>query len=407
MLKNYIKIAWRNISGSRLYSLVNIIGLSTGIGFCLLIGSYIWGEMQVNKDLKNPDRQFILQSKWKQPNMGYELATVGPLAKALKEQYPNLVANYYRWDGITTNVSKGEKVFREGIQIGDTTLLSMYGFGLLHGNANTALNEPFSAVITADLAKKYFDRTDVVGQTLSIESFSGSRRDFLITGVLNRIARNSVTEINDDNHNNVFLPEKCLSFFGRDINQCQNIYVSSNIELQKNVSPKDLEKPIQQLLKDNTPSTISDNLQPYLVPLSKYHLVANNGLVQSMVYTLTCIAGFILLMAVVNFINLCVSRSSSRMKEIGLRKVLGGMRKQLIWQFLIESVLLVSLATFLSLFIYEICRPYVSNVLGRELTSVLRFPSYFIVIPVLLSVIIGLLAGIYPAIVLSAMKSVD
>ncbi len=407
MLKNYIKIAWRNISRSRLYSLVNIIGLSTGIAFCLLIGAYIWGELRVNHELKNPDQQFILQSKWKQPNMGYELATVGPLAKALREQYPNLVANYYRWDGITTNVSKGDKVFREGIEIGDTTLLSMYGFGLMHGNAATALNEPFSAVVTPQLAQKYFDRTDVVGETITIESFSGTRKDFMITGVLKNIPRNSVTEINDDNKNQVFLPEKCLSFFGRDINQWQNIYVASNVELQKNVTPKDLEKPIQQLLKDNTPATIHQNLEPYLVPFSTYHLVADNGLVQSMIYTLTCIAGFILLMAVVNFINLCVSRSSSRMKEIGLRKVLGGMRKQLIRQFLVESVLLVSLATFFSLFIYEMCRPYFSNFLGRPITGILQFPSYFIAIPVLLSLAIGLLAGIYPALVLSAMKSVD
>ena len=113
MLKNYFKIAWRNIIKSRFYSAVNIIGLSVGIAFTLLIGAYVWSQLQVNKNLKNADRQYIIQSKWKDPNEGFPLATLGPLAKALKENYPDLVANYYRFDGITSNVSKGDKSFRE------------------------------------------------------------------------------------------------------------------------------------------------------------------------------------------------------------------------------------------------------------------------------------------------------
>src|ERR1700686_470515 len=98
MIKNYFKIAWRNITKNKFYASVNIIGLSTGIAFTLLIGAYVWSELQVNKNLKNADRQYILQSKWKDPNQGLELTTIGPLAKALREQYSDLVANYYRWD---------------------------------------------------------------------------------------------------------------------------------------------------------------------------------------------------------------------------------------------------------------------------------------------------------------------
>src|SRR5450432_4138444 len=144
MFRNYFKIAWRNIIKSRFYSSVNIIGLSTGIAFTLLIGAYVWSELQVNKNLKNSDRQYIIQSKWKNPNQGYEIATLGPLAKALKENYPGLVANYFRFDGITSNVSKGDKSFREDIAICDSNMINMYGFSLLHGNATTALYEPFS-----------------------------------------------------------------------------------------------------------------------------------------------------------------------------------------------------------------------------------------------------------------------
>jgi putative ABC transport system permease protein len=105
------------------------------------------------------------------------------------------VAEYYRWDGITSVVSKGDKHFRENIQLGDSTLLSMFGFPLLHGDAKTALVNPYSVVLTPEIAVKYFGRTDVVGQTLSIQSFSGTRRDFAITGVLKSLPDNSVTNL--------------------------------------------------------------------------------------------------------------------------------------------------------------------------------------------------------------------
>ena len=163
MIKNYFKIAWRNIIKRPFYSSLNIIGLSAGILFTLLIGAYVWNELQVNKKLRNAGNQYFLKSTWKDPNLGQEITTLGPLSKRLKQDYPNLVANYYRWDGITSVVSKGDKHFREGIQLGDSTLLSMFGFELLQGDKRTALSNPYSVVITKDKAIKYFGRTDVVG----------------------------------------------------------------------------------------------------------------------------------------------------------------------------------------------------------------------------------------------------
>ncbi|MEP7233564.1 MAG: ABC transporter permease, partial [Ginsengibacter sp.] len=329
MLKNYFKIAWRNIIKSRFYSSVNIIGLSTGIAFTLLIGAYVWSELQVNKNLKNADRQYILQSKWKDPNQGLELTTMGPLAKALREQYPDLVANYYRWDGVTSNVSKGDKSFREGLQICDTSMLKMYGFSLLYGDAKTAFDGPFSLVITGDRAKKYFGKTDVVGQTLTIESFSGSKHDFIITGVLKNPSKNSITYLNDDNNNQFYISSNNINYFGRNMDW-PNQYIVGYVELQKGVKPMDLEKPMQYLMKQNAPPQIAAGMTPYLVPIKDYYLSSNNGLVKKMLYALSAIAVFILMMAIINFINMSVSRSATRMREIGIRKVLGGLKKQLI-----------------------------------------------------------------------------
>ncbi len=406
MLKNYFKIAWRNIIKSRFYSVINIIGLSAGIAFTLLISAYIWNQLQVNRTLKNSDRQYIIQSKWKDPNKGFYLATLGPLAKALKENYPNLIANYYRYDGVTSNISKGDKSFRENIQIGDSTMLSMYGFSLLHGNAATALHEPFTSVITIDKALKYFGKTDVVGQTITIENFLGSKHDFKITGVLNALSKNSVTTLIDDYPGDFYVSEANLNFFGRNMSW-RNSFIVNYIELQKGVTPKDIEKPIAHLIKLNAPPHIAADLICNAVSLKDFYLTANNSLVQKMMYALSAIALFILLMAIINFINMSVSRSASRMREIGIRKVFGGMKRQLVFQFLIESIIIVFFATIVAFIIYGLTRNLFSSILTDDIPSISDFPLYFIGCPVLFILIIGFIAGIYPAFILSSLKSVD
>lgn len=406
MIKNYFKIAWRNIIKSPFYAAVNIVGLAAGIAFTLIIGAYVWSELQVNNNLRNADNQYILQSKWKDPNLGIELTTLGPLAKELKERYPDLVANYYRWDGVTSNVSKGDKAFREGIQICDSTMLRMYGFTLLYGNPATAFEGPYSVVITTEKAIKYFGKENVLGETLSIENFSGSKHDFVITGVMKQPSKNSATFLNDNNNNQFYIASDNISYFGRNMDW-PNQYIVGYVELQKGVSPKDLEKPIQYLVKQNAPAQVSANMTPYLVPLKEYYLSANNGLVRKMLYALSGIAFFILLMAVINFVNLSVSRSATRMKEIGIRKVLGGLKKQLIAQFLTESVILVFFATMLATLIAIFTRPVFNNILGKEIPSLTDFPLYFVLFPLLLIIVVGFIAGIYPAFVLSSLRSVD
>lgn len=407
MWTNYFKTAWRNIRKHSFYSVVNIVGLFTGILFTLLIGAYVWGELRVNKNLRNAKSQYFLRSEWKEP-IGPDITTLGPLAKRLKESYPSLVANYYRWDGITSVVSKGDKHFREGIQLGDSTLLSMYGFDLLHGDARTALNNPFSAIITRGLAKKYFGKENVVGETLSIQSFSGENREFAITGVLDDIAENSVTELNPDNRNAIFIPTNTYSYFGRlDFDDWLNIYIPSYIELKEGVSPEDLAVPIEKLVADNAPDFVKKNLTVKPVALSDYHLQKNNALVKRMLYALSFVALFILLMAVVNFINLSIGGSATRIKEIGIRKVMGSLRAELVIQFLLEAVLLVFAATALAIAIYPTVSPLFSQLVDKEIPSLGSFPVYFVCIPALLILIVGLLAGFYPALVLSSMKSVD
>lgn len=408
MIKNYFKLAWRNIIKHPFYSTVNIAGLFAGITFVLLIGAYVWSELEVNKNLHHAKQQYFLESEWKGDQTNWTITTLAPIARRLKEEYPNLVANYYRWDGITSGVSKGDKNFREGIQLGDSTLLSMYGFELLHGNAATALKEPYSAVITGATAIKYFGKQDVVGENITIQSFNGGKRDFAITGVLNAILRNSVTNLNDNNNNTIFIPINTYTYFGRtDMENWSNTWAPSYIELKEGATLANVDKAIKQLMQTNAPDGIKANLTIHPVPLTEYYLKKDNGLVKRMLFTLSFVALFILLMAVVNFINIAISSAGNRMREIGVRKVLGGLKKQLIIQFLSESLILVLIATLMALLAYPFARPVFAGMVGKEIPSLTNFPLYFILLPPLLIMIVGLLAGAYPAFVLSSINTVN
>lgn len=407
MLYNYIKIAFRSLRRYALFTLVNSIGLTAGIVFTLLIAVFVWSEYQVNRNLRNAERQYFLQSSWKGETDNYSLTTAAPLAKRLYEDYPALVAGYYRWDGITSVVSKGEKHLREGLQVGDSSLLQMYGFQLLEGNAATALNNPFSAVITEAIAIKYFGKKEVIGETIAIQSFSGENKDFLITGVLGSAGRNSVTEINDDNKNGIFIPLNTLNYFGRSsLDDWNNLWIPSYIELQENATVNQVEKAIQQIISNNGPPDVKERLTVKLVALTDYYLQQGDSVVARMLFTLSGIAFFILLMALVNFVNISISNAGARFREIGVRKTLGSLRRQLIFQFLAESYLLVLCSTVFAFALYPVLAPLFESITGKTMPALVELPLSFLGWAVLFVVVTGLLAGIYPAFVLSSAPAV-
>ncbi|MCF0060980.1 ABC transporter permease [Dyadobacter chenwenxiniae] len=406
MIQNYFKIALRNLLKRKFHSLVMIFGLSVGMTFTFLIMSYVWGELSVNRDLRNADNQYIVRSRWKNPDMGTDIATLGPLGATLKADYPNLVANFYRYDGITVAVSKGEKHFREEVQTGDSTLLAMYGFPLLHGNAKTALTQKSSVAITEEKALKYFGKTDVLGETLTLHNFIGGKQQFQVTAVLRNPPNNSVNNLLPKPAE-VFIPLSSLDGRKGAEDNWDFPYMITYIELQKGVSPKDLEKPVTQTLATHASANTKANLEVYLTPLKDYYQEANNGLVRKMIYTLSGVTLFILLMAIVNFVNISIGKSSSRLKEIGVRKVLGSHKTQLVGQFLAESIILALFAMFLSIIFYEISRSAFSEILGKPLPSSLTLFPYSLIMPLLSAFFIGVMAGIYPAFVLSGISSID
>ena len=406
MLKNYLKIAWRALLRNKFYSILNIVGLAVGITFAMLIGSYVWGEFQVNQKLYNADRQYLIQSRWQQESMGLEFTTLAPIGQALKTQYPTLVADSYAFYGVTATISHGDNHFRESIQIGDSSLLTMYGFALLQGDPSTALTRPNDIVITEAKARKLFGKTDVLNQSLTVETPQSGKQEFVVTGVLKPLPPNSVTHLLTEEAG-VFMARGAMPYFGGDLTNWGDAYIANYVELQPGASPEDLQKPLAQLIATNAPPNIQKNLTAYLTPLTDYYLKSNDGLVRRMIGTLAWVAGFILLMAVINFVNLSLGSASSRLREIGVRKALGGLRRQLTAQFLTEALALTGLATLLSLGLYTLFRPLFSEVVGKAIPALTDLPAGYLWAVLATMCVVGLLAGGYPALHLSAYSSVD
>ncbi len=398
----------RNLLRRRFYALVTLVGLMVGITFLLLIGNYIQGELTVNKTLRHASQQYLVRSHWKEATMGMDITTLAPIGPTLKQLYPNLVANYYRFYGVTAIISKGEKHFRQSIEVGDSTMLHMFGFPLAYGDPKTALLEPNSIVITAAVAEKFFGKTDVLRQSLTVQTPAGGKQIFTVTGVLQNPPKNSVTGLLSTT-DEVFIPMRNISYFAPEagINSWQNQYIPNYLELQPGVTADQLAQPIANVLATYAPPGFKENLQVSLSPLETYYLKGNNGLVEKMVLTLTIIAVFILLMAVVNFVNITIGISATRLREIGVRKVLGGLKRQLIGQFLAEAILLTAGATVLALGCHELFRSVFADLLERPIPSFIMWSPMAYAGLIGFVLLIGLLAGSYPAFVLSSLPSVE
>ncbi len=387
-----------------MFSLINIFCLAVGITFSMIIGVFVLDSENVNTDIQDINSQYIIKSKWKQDNMGLDITTLGPLAKTMKDEYPGLVANYYRFDAVVNIVSVGDKHFRTQISVGDTTLVSMYGFPLLYGNAKQAFTNGQSAVVTEDFALKFFGKTDVINKVITIQTPSdGGKHDFAITAVLKKPSGNTVQNFTGLAYQ-VYLPMDANQYFqgGDKGDNWANVFMVSMLELKKGVKPAGLERPFAQVLEKYQPPFVKGNLKVQLAPMSSYYLKENDGAVQKTLTTLSLIAAFILLLAIINFVNINIGTSAYRLKEIGLRKVFGGAKMQLIIQYITESLVLTFTAAVISLSLYEMLRPMFSQLLFTTLGHFWQFSLAKISFLLLLVIIVGFISGIYPAFVLSS-----
>jgi ABC-type antimicrobial peptide transport system permease subunit len=404
MLKNYFLIAFRHFTKHKLFSAINVLCLSIGITFCMIIGVYVLGQRGVNHDLRHAQDQYYIKTVWKEKDMGTDITSISPLAKAIKEEYPGLVANYFRYNPVTNVVSYGDRHFKEDISICDTTLVSMYGFPLLQGDKAHVFTNNSSAVITEKFAKKLYGTTNALGKRLSIQTTSaGITQEYTVSAVLKDIPYNTVTHLLNDTYS-VYVPTTGNQYYS--IGDPSVGWDSPNevsfIEVKPGVKPQAVIDALNRLIKKYSSDFIWKNLSATAVPVKDYYLKNNNGSVNKMITILSMIALFILLMVVINYVNINIGTSTYRLKEIGLRKTFGSVKKQVIGQFLLEAIILTFIAAVFSVFLYQLLIPVFSKVLNTTLKPFWQFTAKEYLQLTLLITCIGLLAGIYPAFILSS-----
>ena len=394
-----------------MFSALNVFCLAIGISFCMLIGQYIVHEASVNSIYKDVHQQYFLNSEWKSKNAGPDMTTVGALVKSLKRNYSNLVSDYYRFNPVVNVVSAGDKHFREDVSIGDTNLVSMYGFPLLYGNPNKAFTDIHSAVITEPFAIKLFGDKNAIDKIITFTNLSGKTTDYKVSAVLKALPYNTISNAYADAHNGyaMYIPFEGNQYYptGTREDLWNTFYTVSFVKLQPGIQPHRLDAPIKKLLAQNAPEAISKNMLVHLKPLDTYYLNSNGGTVSKTLSILTWVALGILLLAVINFVNIMIGTSSYRIKEIGLRKVFGGRRRELIIQYIVESVMLTFVAAILSLIFYSIFRPLFNDILNTTLSPLDSFHYMEWTAICVIVLVVGSLAGIYPAFILSGSQMVS
>ena len=371
-----------------------------------MIGVYVWGEMQVNKQLKDVDQLYIFENSTKDGSQPVFFAP-SMVSKTLADEHPQLVESYYRFFDRMVKLSVSDKNFIYQSMIGDSTLIDMLGLPVIYGDGKNALKDPNSVVISEEVANQLFGRADVVGEHVGISSGTAGKKQFVITAVLPKLESNSVTDLIHINARVFMSFKNADDFLLPNPDDWQGIWCLSYLKLSKGADPSEVEKAAMKLADERVPSQFKVDTELHLRPLSDYHLLSGNAAVQKMILILAGIAFFILLLASINFINISIAGTAARLKEIGVRKVIGGVKKQIVLQFLGESVLLTFFSGILSLAVYESFLDGFGSILGAPVTSVFQLPFSFWTwfAGGLLSV--GLLAGSYPSFLLSAYRVID
>jgi len=408
MYKSYFKIMMRNMINQKLYTLITTLGLTIGISFTLLIGVFIWGELQVNSTLKDVERLYLLETKYeKSEGNNPPFFVPGLLGQFAVEQYPTFFENFYRFRDRGITISKEDTHLRVQSMIGDSTFFHMFGFPVLHGNSEKALHAPDAIVVTEKIARQFFNRTDVIGETLTISTENSGLKEYSITAVIaNLQPKNSISDfMNMDAQ--VFLAQENRADFNLGFQDEWGTSIITYIKLATNVQPEEAKNALNKLLVTYIPESVAERRSIELNAIKTYYLATNNGAVQKLIIALAVVVFFILLLAITNFINISIASSFSRLKEVGVRKVIGGGRKQVIFQFISESVLLATLSGILSLVVYQLLHTQVGNVLDTSLPTLFEMDITFWMSWVIGTLLIGLLAGLYPSVYLSATRTID
>ena len=406
MLKNWLKVAYRNIIRHKVYSAINIVGLTIGIACGLLIVLFVQDELSYDRYHEKGDRIYRIYNVWKSQDGTSKEMPMGAykLKDALLEAVPEIeaVSRFYPRGKL---VQYGQKIFREeNIAYTDANVFDVWDFSLTKGNPATALQEPFSAVISQSIASKYFGEENPIGQTLLIDE----EHPFKITGVMQDIPRNSHFHFNMffsmSTGPQVFHPF-VLNNWGE--GSCYNYVL-----LPEGYDPDGLLAQFPGLIEKYMGNRYLEFLGMQVQPMLDIHLKSHlrgelepNGDIVY-VYIFSIIAVFIVVIASINYMNLATARSAGRSLEVGMRKVLGAERTQLIRQFLGESVLLTIVAFVAGVLLAAILLPAFNDLAGKEIPIQVADQWPWLVGFLGLILVVGLGAGLYPAFFLSRFRPI-
>ncbi len=411
MLKNYFKIAWRNLIRNKIYSAINILGLAIGISACILIFLFVRDELTYEEHFDKADRVFRITNEINLQGQTDKFAlTPFPLADALKKDYPVIEAITRVMPTGKQTVWYEEKAFNEeNLFFADSTFFRIFNYPFLHGNPATALNQPKTIVITEQMAEKYFGSPEkAMGKVLKF-----SKNPHTVTGVF-KDPGHSHFKLNGLLSVNTFDENLKKQFSGDWFRMALYTYVLLPDASKKEAFEQNLDqfyaKTVVPWMQENK---LAASLKYGLQPLPEIHLdntftydisPAGN---KAYVYIFGFVAFLILLIACINYMNLSTARSAKRAKEVGLRKVIGAHRSQLVKQFIGESVLLTFLAILVALALVELLLPYFNSLTEKNFTFSYFGNGSFLLILVLIIAFVGLVGGSYPAFFLSAFKPVE
>jgi putative ABC transport system permease protein len=402
MFKNYLKIALRNLIKQKLYTIITILGLSIGITCCLLIMLYVKQELSYDRFYPNADRIYrVAHEETTSQKKSYMTATPTPLALALKEENPEVehITRIY-FDAQVLFEYEAKRIFEDNVIFADPDFFQVFPFRILKGDPSSLLDTPDSMVLTASMAKKYFGDEEAIGKFISINK----QESFRVTGVIQDVP------VNSHFHFDVVLSflAKNEQNFGTWLNLWTGYTtLYTYAVLPENLNVEEFTSRVENIITEHSEERPGVTRKIFFQPLKSIHLyshfedeIEQNNFVSNLII-LSTIAFLILIIACINYMNLATAQSEKRAKEVGMRKVLGAERLQLVKQFTGESILLTLLAVFLSLVLVEIFLSTFSSLVGKPVRFIYGENLFFLVGFFVLAIVIGAISSVYPAVFLS------
>jgi len=397
MFKNYFNIAWRLLLRQKGFTFINISGLAVGLACCILIMLWVQDELSYDKFHDSADDIYyvILNQEYNDGQKVITQCTPGPLAGVMKEEFPEIIRSS-RYTPFLEKlvVNRGEIFHQERIRLVDQDFLSMFSFKLIEGSPGLCLADRKSIVLTQEMATKFFGDEDPIGKTLTInESF-----DFTVTGIMEDPPDQSSLKFS------ALARFEFMTDLGRDIDVWGSNSYFTFVQLQ----PGTQETTLEEKIKDFHKKYHEGNVTLTLFPLTSDRLYYPDGSEGNIKYVriFSLVAIFVLLIASINFMNLSTARSEKRAREVGIRKAIGANRSNLIRQFINESLLTAFIAFIIAIGIVELILPVFNNLAGKQMSLSLFANPINLAIVIAFVLLTGLIAGSYPAFVLSSFRPV-